>query len=55
MVSSKVSGDNQAFSFNQASDMLISFYENLILLLRGLVNVAFVSPIAENALSFLRL
>lgn len=51
MISSKVSGNNQAFSYNQASDMLINFYKNNIqidiLSQRGLV-----SPIASNALFF---
>lgn len=51
VISSKVSGDNQAFSFNQASDMLISFYENLIYA-EGLSERSFVSPIADNALLF---
>ncbi|HTM99637.1 MAG TPA: DUF5686 family protein, partial [Pedobacter sp.] len=31
MVSSKVSGQNNAFSYNKASDMIINFYENLLL------------------------
>jgi hypothetical protein len=30
MYSSRVSGDNKAFSFNQVSDMKFSVYENLI-------------------------
>ena len=30
MISSKVSGNNQAFSYNQESDMLINFYQNNI-------------------------
>jgi hypothetical protein len=51
MISSKVSGNNQAFSYNQASDMLIDFYKNIIqideLSERGLV-----SPIANNAMFF---
>ena len=51
IISSKVSGDNQAFSFNQASDILINFYENLIHS-DGLSERSFVSPIADNALSF---
>jgi len=51
VISSKVSGDNRAFSFNQASDILINFYENLIYS-EGLSERSFVSPIAENAMLF---
>ncbi len=51
VISSKVSGDNRAFSFNQASDMLISFYENQIYS-EGLSERSFVSPIADNAFLF---
>ena len=51
VISSKVSGDNQAFSFNQASDMLITFYQNLIYA-EGLSERSFVSPIADNAMLF---
>jgi len=51
MISSKVSGNSQAFSYNQASDMLIDFYKNNVqidvLSQRGLV-----SPIASNAMFF---
>lgn len=49
MYSSKVSGDNKAFSFNQVSDMKFSVYENLINL-EGLSDRPFISPINENAL-----
>ena len=49
MISSKVSGDNQGFSYNQSSDMQFNFYENLIQVIdineRGLI-----SPIANNAM-----
>lgn len=51
VISSKVSGDNRAFSFNQASDILINFYENLIYS-EGLSERSFVSPIAANAMLF---
>ena len=51
VISSRVSGDNQAFSYNQASDILINFYENLIYS-EGLSERSFVSPIAENAMLF---
>lgn len=51
MISSKVSGNNQAFSYNQASDMLVNFYKNDIqidvLSERGLI-----SPIANDGLSY---
>jgi hypothetical protein len=49
MISSKVSGDNKAFSYNQASDMLFNFYEN-ILEVAGLSERGFISPIANTAL-----
>jgi hypothetical protein len=49
MVSSKVSGDNKAFSYNQASDMLFNFYENL-LQVEGLSERGFISPISHNAM-----
>lgn len=52
MVSSKVSGRNNAFSFNKASDLLVNFYENLLLENSGLGSRSFVSPIAENALFY---
>ncbi|RZK42216.1 MAG: carboxypeptidase-like regulatory domain-containing protein [Pedobacter sp.] len=52
MVSSKVSGQNNAFSYNKASDMLINFYENLLLEGSGLSSRSFVSPIADNALFY---
>lgn len=48
MISSRVSGSNQAFSFNRASDLKVNFYENFQkwdgLSLRPLI-----SPIADNA------
>ena len=51
MVSSKVSGDNRAFSYNQASDMLFNFYENN-LDLAGLSERGFISPIASGAMLY---
>lgn len=51
MYSSKVSGDNKSFSFNQLSDMKINFYNNLVDL-SGLSNRPFISPINENAFLF---
>lgn len=47
MHSSKVSGNSNGFSFNRASAMDFSFYDNSIT-----INRALVSPIADNALRF---
>ncbi len=52
MVSSKVSGRSNAFSFNKASDLIINFYNNLLLEGSGLSSRSFVSPIADNALFY---
>lgn len=53
MVSSKVSGNNRAFSYNRASDLKVDFYENYQnwdeISLRPLA-----SPIADNALFYYR-
>ena len=49
MISSLVSGNNQAFSFNQASDMFFNFYENVMDVV-GLGARGFISPISNNAL-----
>ena len=48
MFSSKVSGDNKAFSFNQLSDMKFNFYENLVTI-DGLSDRPFISPITDGA------
>jgi len=53
MVSSKIAGRNNAFSFNRASDLQLSFYQNLIQF-NGLSNRGFVSPVADNALFYYR-
>jgi hypothetical protein len=53
MISSKVSGNNQAFSYNQASEMLFNFYENLITV-DELSDRGFVSPISASALLYYR-
>lgn len=53
VISSKVSGQKKGFSFNQASEMNISFYENL-LKVEGLSERGFVSPLANNAMFFYR-
>lgn len=51
LISSKVSGSNQAFSFNRASDIQVNFYEN-IQTWNGLNLRPLVSPIADNALFY---
>jgi hypothetical protein len=51
MLSSKVSGRNNAFSFNRASDVKVNFYENFETW-EGLSNRPFVSPIADNAMLY---
>jgi len=51
MISSKVAGRNNAFSFNKASDLNINFYNN-ILLENVLSSRGFVSPLADNAMFY---
>jgi len=51
MISSKTAGRNNAFSFNKASDMIVNFYDN-ILLENTLSTRGFVSPLADNALFY---
>jgi hypothetical protein len=53
MISSKVSGRNQAFSFNRASDVKVNFYNN-IQNWEGLSNRPFISPIANDAMLYYR-
>ncbi len=53
MISSRISGNNRAFSFNQASDMNFNFYEN-IMMAEGLSPRGFISPIATSALFYYR-
>ncbi len=48
MISSKVSGQNSAFSYNMASDMLMNLYDNSFFV-EGLSQRPLVSPIANNA------
>jgi hypothetical protein len=48
MIASKVSGSNNAFSFNRASDMYFNFYESLMKV-DQLVPRGIISPIAANA------
>lgn len=51
MVSSKIAGDDNGFSFNKASDLSVNFYNNTLfedkLSVRG-----FVSPVADNAFNY---
>ncbi|MEM0519433.1 DUF5686 and carboxypeptidase regulatory-like domain-containing protein [Aequorivita flava] len=47
IIASKVSGNDNGFSFNSAQSANISFYENTVEL-----NAALVSPIATNALNY---
>ena len=51
LISSKVSGSNQAFSYNRASDIQVNFYEN-IQIWGGISNRPLISPIADNALFY---
>ncbi|MGV3539073.1 MAG: DUF5686 family protein [Rufibacter sp.] len=53
MISSKVSGNSRAFSWNQASDFTVNFYQNLIKA-NGVNERGFVSPLANNAMMFYR-
>lgn len=50
MISSKVSGNSKAFSWNQASEMQFNFYENLME--TGISPRGVISPIANNALFY---
>lgn len=51
MLSSKVSGSPQAYSFNQAPDVLINLHENLVKI-GNLVPRGIVSPISADAMFF---
>ncbi|KAA6433588.1 DUF5686 and carboxypeptidase regulatory-like domain-containing protein [Rufibacter glacialis] len=51
MISSKVSGNSRAFSFNQASEFSVNFYQNLVKA-QGVNERGFVSPLANNAMFF---
>lgn len=48
MISSKVSGRNNAFSYNQATDILIDFYESLINVYE-LSERGFISPLSASS------
>lgn len=49
IVASKVSGNDNGFSFNNAADVNFDFYENYVNL-----NINVVSPIADNAFNYYR-
>lgn len=51
MISSKVSGNPRTYSFNQASDLNVNFYENLVEI-DGLSPRGFVSPVSGSALFY---
>lgn len=51
MISSKVSGNAKTYSFNQASDLMLTFYENLINF-EGIAPRGLVSPVSSNAMLF---
>ncbi len=51
MIASKVSGNAQAFSWNKAEEVMVSFYENRQHF-GGLNERGFVSPIAQDALLY---
>lgn len=53
MISSKVAGKSQGYSWNRAMDEGLNFYENRVML-EGLNERGFISPIAANALLFYR-
>ncbi len=51
MISSKVSGEPKTYSFNQSTDVLISFYDALVNI-GGLTPRGIVSPIAGNSIFY---
>ena len=53
MVSSKVAGNSQGYSWNRAGNVEFNFYKNLVFI-GGLNERGFVSPIADNAMFFYR-
>lgn len=54
MISSTVAGSNNGFSINRAADLQVNFYENHQQIVEELSPRPFVSPIADNALSYYR-
>lgn len=53
VIAKKLTADSNAFGFNSAADLHINLYRNT-LLLKGLCEHAFLSPIASNAFHFYR-
>jgi hypothetical protein len=51
MISSRISGNSRAFSYNQASDMMFNFYENKVMG-KAISDKGYISPIASNALFY---
>ncbi len=51
MISSKVSGNSKAFSYNRASDLLLNFYTNVVDV-QVVSKRGFVSPVAEGAMFY---
>jgi Family of unknown function (DUF5686)/CarboxypepD_reg-like domain len=51
MVSSKVSGNSKAFSYNRTSDLLLNFYKS-IMQVEVISKRGFVSPLAESAMLY---
>ena len=49
VTSSKISGNDQGYSFNSAKEMEFDFYENTIMLQRQMI-----TPISDNALNYYR-
>ncbi|WPU93869.1 DUF5686 family protein [Mucilaginibacter sabulilitoris] len=52
-IANRTAGQNTAFSYNKASDLLVNFYKN-VFSVNGLSTRAFVSPVASYALLFYR-
>ena len=51
MISSKIAGRNNTFTFNKASDLMVNFYDNIMM--QNVVNTTgFVSPLADNAFAY---
>ncbi|MDB5136677.1 MAG: carboxypeptidase-like regulatory protein [Mucilaginibacter sp.] len=51
MIATKSAGQNTSFSYNKASDLTVNFYKN-IFTVPGLSSHGFISPVADNALSY---
>lgn len=51
MISSKVSGNEKAFSYNRTSDLILNFYQNVVNV-QVIAKRGFVSPVAEGAMFY---